>query len=203
MDGSFSAVAAAIAAHLATAPPASNDVGDALRRLRRAAVTARPRQGYRPAPLPRDYRSVLAPAIVAGCADGVGGVAHALASLPDELPWSYSYPARADAADLADRIAFAELIGPDGPLSAPDCRVGFTLIAHSTFYPFHRHPAVELYLVIAGKAQWMTPDREQVVPPGGFVLHRVNQPHAMRTSDETLLALYAWHGDIDAPSVYI
>jgi len=35
------------------------------------------------------------------------------------------------------------------------------------------------------------------------VLHRTNQPHAMRTFAEPLLALYGWRGDIDTPAFYL
>jgi hypothetical protein len=75
-------------------------------------------------------------------------------------------------------------------------------MAPRTFYPLHTHPAVELYLVIAGEAQWTTPDADRIVPPGQFVLHRSNEPHAMRTFADPLLALYAWRGDLFAPAVY-
>ena len=120
------------------------------------------------------------------------------------LPWRYSYPPRPeDAVDLAERIAFAELIGPRAPLTAPGCRAGFTLMAPDTFYPMHAHPAIELYLVVSGHAQWTTPEAERIVPPGEFVLHGSNQPHAMRTFAEPLLALYGWRGDLDTPAFYL
>jgi quercetin dioxygenase-like cupin family protein len=121
-------------------------------------------------------------------------------SLPQ--PWVYHYPRLADD-DPGTRIAFAELIGPDGPLEAPDCRVGFTVMAEATTYPLHYHPAVELYWVIAGNAQWQTPTSDRIVPPGDLVLHRSNEPHAMRTFDEPLLALWGWTGEIDAPAIYL
>jgi quercetin dioxygenase-like cupin family protein len=76
-------------------------------------------------------------------------------------------------------------------------------MAPDTFYPLHAHPAIELYLVIAGHAQWTTPASERIVPPGEFVLHHANQPHAMRTFAEPLLALYGWRGEIDTPAFYL
>jgi mannose-6-phosphate isomerase-like protein (cupin superfamily) len=119
------------------------------------------------------------------------------------LAWDYQYPPHPSAQDLAERIGFAELIGPDGPMDAPQSRVGFTLMAADTFYPLHAHPATELYLVIAGNAQWTASDRHRQVPPGGFVLHRSNEPHAMRTLTEPLLALYSWSGDLDTAAFYL
>ena len=206
MDGSYSHVAQAIAAYLAGAPPSAGDVDAAVLHLRQAARVAVPRPGFATAP-GHDYAAILAPAIAAGRKHAVAGIAASVAALRDPLPWRYSYPPRPGsplhAADLAERIAFAELIGPRAPLAAPDCRAGFTLMAPGTFYPLHAHPAIELYLVISGHAEWTTPEAERIVPPGEFVLHRSNQPHAMRTFAEPLLALYGWSGDLDTPAFYL
>jgi hypothetical protein len=206
MDGSFSAVAQAIAAHLARIPPATKEVHAAIRHLRQSAQSAVPRPDFAAEP-GRDFATILAASVAAGLDHAAAGIAAALAALPGPLPWRYNYPPRpgepSDAADLANRIAFAELIGPRAPLTAPGCRAGFTLMAPETFYPLHAHPAIELYLVIAGHAQWTTPIAERIVPPGEFVLHRSNQPHAMRTFEQPLLALYGWRGDIDTPAFYL
>jgi hypothetical protein len=36
-----------------------------------------------------------------------------------------------------------------------------------------------------------------------FVLHRSNEPHAMRTLTEPLLAIYSWSGDLDTAAFYL
>jgi hypothetical protein len=202
VDGSFSGVARTIAAHLARAPASTDEVDAAVRHLRQAAQAAVPLQDFAAVP-GRDHATILAPAIAAGRTHAAADIAATLAALPGALPWHYHYAPRPDAADLADRIGFAELIGPRAPLTAPDCRAGFTLMAPDTFYPLHVHPAIELYLVISGHARWTTPEAERIVPPGAFVLHRANQPHAMRTFAEPLLALYGWRGDLDTPAFYL
>jgi mannose-6-phosphate isomerase-like protein (cupin superfamily) len=206
MDASFARVAQAIAAHLASVPALADEVDAAVQHLARSAKIAQPREYSATVPI-LDHTAILTPAIAAGLNHPASGIAAALAALPGPLPWRYSYPPRpgsqADPVDLAERIAFAELIGPRAPLDAPGCRAGFTLIAPATFYPLHAHPAIELYLIISGHAQWTTPDSERIVPPGEFVLHDTNQPHAMRTFAEPLLALYGWHGEIDTPAFYL
>lgn len=202
MAGSFLDVAQAIAAHLTAVPRQTDAVDAAVQHLLRSAKAAVPQQDFATA-LDHDYSSILAAAVTAAQTHPAAGIAAALAVLPHPLPWRYSYPARPDAADLAERIAFAEIIGPRAPLASPGCRAGFTLMAPETFYPLHAHPAIELYLVIVGHAQWTTPDAARIVPPGEFVLHHSNQPHAMRTFAEPLLALYGWHGDIDPPAFYL
>lgn len=196
---SYASIAAAIAQHVAAMPAAPDDIGDATARLLRAVRAAVPRPGFS-AGSAHDHGALLA------AAQGMAPanlIVRALAVLQTPLPWHYHYPRRDDAPDLAARIGFAELIGPRGPLTAPGSRVGFTLMAPRTFYPLHRHPAVELYVVLAGTADWIAPPVERPVPPGGMILHPANQPHAMRTAAEPLLALYAWHGDIDTPATYL
>ena len=196
---SYASVAAAIAQYLAALPHPTGDIGDAAARLLCAVHGAVPRPGFR-ADGAHDHGALLADALAIAPANAI---VQALGALAVPLPWHYHYPRRDDAPDLAARIGFAELIGPRGPLIADGSRVGFTLMAPHTFYPLHRHPAVELYVVMAGTAAWIAPPVEQVVPPGGMVLHPMNQPHAMRTAAEPLLALYAWHGEIDTPATYL
>lgn len=196
------AVAQAIAAYLADLPAMADAVEPEVRHLRRSVGRAVPRSGFT-GDAGRDYSHILTPAVAAGRGHGAAVIADALAGLTDTLPWHYHYAPRPGEADLAGRIAFAELIGPRAPLIAPECRVGFTVMAASTFYPLHAHPAIELYLVIAGHAEWTTPGMERIVPPATFVLHGTNEPHSMRTFAEPLLALYGWRGDTDAPAVYL
>ena len=65
MDASFSAVAQAIAAYLARAPSATDEVDAAVQHLCRSAQQAVPRRGFAAAP-GRDHAVILAPAIASG-----------------------------------------------------------------------------------------------------------------------------------------
>jgi quercetin dioxygenase-like cupin family protein len=195
---SYMAVARAVATHLADLPAADGAIGGAIRHLRDAARTALPNPSFTPRPR-RDHAALLGMAL----AHARDPISASLASLTEALPWHYHYEPHPEAGDLADRIAFAEIIGPSAPLNAPGCRAGFTLMAPRTYYPLHAHPAVELYVVLSGHAEWTTPEASRIVPPGGLVLHRTDQPHAMRTATEPLLALYGWSGAIDHPAVYL
>lgn len=189
-----------IAGHLAQLTATESTKQIALASLRQSVQNAR-RQSF-PAPL-HTYAALVSRAIESGRHSSVAGIAALFAPVHSSLPWVYHYPLRRDDEDLGSRIAFAELIGPDGPLQAPNCRVGFTVMAEHTTYPLHSHPAIELYLVVSGNAQWQTPTSDAMIPPGDLVLHRSNEPHAMRTFDEPLLALWGWTGNIEAPAIYI
>jgi mannose-6-phosphate isomerase-like protein (cupin superfamily) len=175
---------------------------DALRELSDALRLATARDHFS-VTTPHDYSATLHSAIAASSTHETAATCRDVLKVQSLLPWAYHYPARTGEESLATRIAFAELIGPDGPMSAPHSRVGFTLIAADTSYPRHAHPAVELYWVMSGHALWETPTAKRIVPPGEFVLHRSNEAHAMRTFDEPLLALWGWSGDTDTPAFYL
>jgi mannose-6-phosphate isomerase-like protein (cupin superfamily) len=202
MQNALRVLAQAIANHLASATPPPGPVADAVGRFQAAAASATPNPDFAGTPN-RDHTAILAPALADGASSPTAGITTAMSALPAPLPWHYHYADRDDAPDRAARIAFAELIGPRGPLAAPDCRIGFTLMAAGTFYPLHAHPAEELYLVLSGAALWMAPPAQRVAPPGGLILHPSNQPHAMRTDQQPLLALYGWSGDINSPAIYL
>ncbi len=190
----------ALSLEIATAEPPA-DGRPAFDHLTGALQSATVREGY-VAGTSLDYGATLDAAIAAGHG-GTAAACRALSGVRGALPWAYHYAARAGEESLATRIAFAELIGPDGPMSASEARIGFTLIAPHTFYPLHAHPAVELYWVMSGHADWITAGPPHVAAPGRFVLHHSNQPHAMRTRDEPLLALWGWSGDVDTPAFYL
>jgi quercetin dioxygenase-like cupin family protein len=120
-----------------------------------------------------------------------------------DFPWRYSYAKRDDAPGLEDRMAFAEIIGPEAPFKTTNLCVGLTLIGPLTFYPPHAHPAIELYLVAAGTAIWTAGENSGRYVPGAFILHPSRIVHAMRTQKEPLLAVYFWSGeDVETLSTY-
>jgi hypothetical protein len=183
----------------AAEPPA--DARPAFRHLTDTLLSAMVREHFDA--VTSGYYDATLDAAIAAAGGATAAACRALPAVRKALPWVYHYEERAGEESLATRIAFAELIGPDGPMSAADARIGFTLMAPHTFYPLHAHPAVELYWVMSGHADWITAGPAHVAAPGRFVLHQSNQPHAMRTREEPLLALWGWSGDIDTPAFYL
>jgi mannose-6-phosphate isomerase-like protein (cupin superfamily) len=120
----------------------------------------------------------------------------ALSPLAAVLPWRYGYAPRLDAPGLERRMAWAELVGPDAPIRSDRVGFGLTFIGRDTFYLPHRHPAVELYAVVAGSADWTLGEETTRRRPEDFVLHPANAVHAMRAGSEPILAIYSWTGDI-------
>ncbi|WP_248404043.1 dimethylsulfonioproprionate lyase family protein [Butyrivibrio fibrisolvens] len=122
----------------------------------------------------------------------------------DYLPWKYNYEEREDKKDLGSYMGWAELIGPEAPYKSDNFCLGFTLISPYTLYPEHRHPAIELYKVLSGTAEWTLEGATSKRVPGEVILHPSNKIHKMQTYDQTLLALYTWSGnDVVTLSEYV
>lgn len=169
------------------------EVSAALARLQASAVAPQPVRH----PLVRHLPVALS-LVAAQAAD----LAHTLGPLAAQLPWRYGYAARKDAPNLENEMGWAEIVGPDAPFKSDEVCFGLTLIGAHCTYPPHRHPARELYLVLAGRAGWTVGDQTYIQPPGAYILHEPDVVHAMRTSNEPLLAIYSWTGDVVSPSVW-
>ncbi|CCG08623.1 dimethylsulfonioproprionate lyase family protein [Pararhodospirillum photometricum] len=158
--------------------------------------------GNSPRPWPQSP-SPLGPILDAALADvGDPDLAGVLRIIGPHLPWRYGYAPRSDAPGLENRMGWAELVGPEAPFLSSSICLGLTVIGPNTHYLPHRHPAVEVYLVLAGHALWWGEGLTTEPPPGAFILHPSQAVHAMRTGTEPLLALYTWSGDIQSPSVW-
>jgi mannose-6-phosphate isomerase-like protein (cupin superfamily) len=118
----------------------------------------------------------------------------AVAAAPG-LCWRQTYDGPNVAETFLDRYGWAELLGPYGLFTSDRTRLGFLLLGTDTLYPAHAHAAEELYLVLAGTADWQKgAEPWQPMPPGTAIHHTPHQPHAMRTTAEPLLAMYLWWG---------
>jgi len=144
----------------------------------------------------------LAAALDLGEAGPAAAVAAAARPFAAELGWRHWYRVDHKLPDFSQSYAHAEVVGPSGPVSSYDLRCGFILMAPHTLYPAHAHSAVELYLVLGGSAEWRRGAEPWVRrPPGAFILHPSRIGHAMRTAEEPMLALFAWHGVLESDLV--
>jgi len=137
-----------------------------------------------------------------------------LDQLPDALAATDCHPAAARLADIAHRLdwreaerempksfvgryCFAIIVGPDGMIKDDRFNFGTYLQARDTFYPSHRHEAVELYLPLSGTAHWQRGDEAfQPVRPGTLIHHPTYLPHATATLADPLLAIWSWTGNL-------
>jgi hypothetical protein len=124
--------------------------------------------------------------------DLVAAVCHAAPS----LAWRQTYTAKDLDSAFLDNYGWSEIAGSRGPLASARLACGFLLLGPATHYPRHRHQAEEIYVPLRGTAAWQQGDavwRDR--PPGTAIHHASDEPHAMRTGANPLLALYLWRGD--------
>jgi hypothetical protein len=108
-----------------------------------------------------------------------------------------NYIAAPPSPDYLKNYGYVVLAGPGGLVATDSLALGILLLGPKTHYPTHRHPAVEIYVVAAGEAEWRNgeaPWRREA--PGSVIRHETMMPHATRTLDEPLLAVYVWQGDL-------
>ena len=134
------------------------------------------------------------PQALDGC--GCAPFAAALREAAPLLRWRQTYTAAEVPAGFLERYGWTALVGPDGVLASDALACGVLLLGPATLYPSHAHAAEEFYLPLAGTADWQQGDQSfRPRGPGTVIRHASEEPHAMRTGAEPLLALYLWQGD--------
>jgi hypothetical protein len=128
-----------------------------------------------------------------------GSLVEPLAALEPHFCWvqNPNYVAAPPDPSFLQNYGYVVLAGPGGLVEIPGLALGFLMLGPGTHYPTHRHPAVEIYVVAAGHAQWRkAEDTWRVEAPGKVIRHETMVPHATRTLSEPLLAVYLWQGDL-------
>lgn len=110
------------------------------------------------------------------------------------LTWEYGYEQVPE--ELVASYAYAEVVGPRGPVLTERLILGLVLLAPGTTYPDHHHTGIEeSYVAVSGA--WSQNDAAVHVP-GSLVLNPAGQEHRITTGrrDPCLLA-YAWLAPAD------
>jgi Dimethlysulfonioproprionate lyase len=125
-----------------------------------------------------------------------------VAALAEELDWGQTYSSADFGERFLENYGYNEWIGQRGAFMSQRVACGVLLLGPDTEYPDHSHEAEELYLPLAGHAFWRSgPSDWRLRPPGEWIHHSSWTAHAMRTSQEPLLAAYLWRaGDLTAKS---
>lgn len=126
--------------------------------------------------------------------------AGAILDVQEMLPWGSNPVEDNTEGHIAAMISVATLMGPEGPIPAPDVRLGLVYMQPDRYYPLHIHDADETYVIIAGQALWTAGQDVRTRGPGDMVHHPSLMPHAFRTGAEGFLALWRWSGDINLHS---
>lgn len=86
-------------------------------------------------------------------------------------------------------------IGPTTPLKTDDLAAGFFVVGPEVKYLDHQHEPAELYLPIAGQAEfWNATDGWHVGGPDQVTIHPQWELHAMKTGAAPVMIFWAWLG---------
>lgn len=142
------------------------------------------------------------PGILDRADPAVGDLTESVRRLVPHLRWhqTSAYQQHPPNPGFLDNYGYAVIAGPaDGApalLNHESLAMGVLMLGPHTHYPLHHHPAPEIYLPLHA-AQWRRgADPWRAEPPGAIIYHRSQEPHATRTGDRPLLALYLWIGDL-------
>lgn len=113
----------------------------------------------------------------------------------ERLRWGQTYRTAEMGAAFMAAYGWVELIGARGHFVHRSIACGLLALGPDVLYPDHRHRAEEIYVPLSGDALWKRGDEGFAPRAAGEVIHHPSEiPHAMRTRDRPLLALYVWRG---------
>jgi len=158
-------------------------------RLSRALNANPPFQVGQPVSLP--VCRFLARALSRGYKTPAFAIIRSIESIAPLLSWRYGYDRMPRS--LADKYAYAEIMGPAGPVVWEDLIVGLVLFAPRTVYPTHRHSGItESYLCLSGA---VSQNDAGVYAPGSLIFNPPAHMHRITTADrEPSLLAYCWVG---------
>lgn len=120
----------------------------------------------------------------------------ALCQVAPQLHWRQTYTVADLGAHFIQGYGYTEIIGINAPIPSQRIACGFLLLGPNVLYPSHRHEAEEIYLPLSGAARWQQGEalwRKR--SPGAIIHHESEEPHAMHTDTQPLLAMYLWRSD--------
>ena len=94
------------------------------------------------------------------------------------------------------------LIGPESPYQSEKIRAWVVYMPKKFYYPWHHHPAEEMYLCLAGEAIFRLKNYPDVtLKSGGIMEHLANQPHSMETLEHPIMAYVIWRNEFGTKPV--
>ncbi len=134
--------------------------------------------------------------------DKFASVREALIAVKDSARWRETYKDTNIGEDFMNRFACYELFGWEGHFSCQSTRGFIVYSDNELYYPWHHHPAEEMYFILAGEAEFATEgNAPKMLKPGDTVFHAENQPHNMITKEKGVLAWVQWRGDMSVSPV--
>lgn len=177
-----------------------------LERLSIALVSLGPAD--RPVPTPHPAVDRWLDRAVAMTPAGQRPLADAVCLLAPYLAWRTAYPDAPSSPTMRRfwaNYAFAPVaappggVGGGGPLLSSEMSLYLVMQGPGVEYGQHHHPAVEVYGIVSGTAQWLRGDHGfGSRGPGDVFVHQPNVIHATTTGVEPTISWAAWLGDLES-----
>lgn len=126
----------------------------------------------------------------------------AIRAASDAVHWRRTYKDTDIGDDFMDKFACYCIIGENAPFMSAAIRLFMVYMPPHFYYPWHHHPAEEMYMVVSGNGVFKRkgcPDER--LTEGDTSFHQSNQPHALETLGDPVLCLVAWRDDFEKPPV--
>lgn len=130
-------------------------------------------------------------------------IAAAIAALEDHFNWrqSAAYTDERLGQGFCDNYGWTEIVGPHGFFPGDDFLLGLLILGPDRHYTDHYHPAPELYWPLTGGTAWRQGTGTfEINPAGAAIWHPSMVPHATRTREAPLLAVWSWTSDTGTPA---
>lgn len=135
------------------------------------------------------------PSVARFAGPGERHLAEAFAAHGPALAWKRTYAEADFGRHFFENYAHVELIGPRGHFPSAAIAAGLALYGPGVDYPDHWHVAEEIYVPLTGTGLWSRGGGPHLPrAAGAFVFHATNVPHAIRSQDAPLLAMWVWRG---------
>lgn len=132
----------------------------------------------------------------------LAGLRDAFLAAADCASWRDTYRDTDIGEDFLARFGCYCLIGEGGGWRSAQMASYVVYMPPGLYYPWHQHPAEELYLVLSGQAEFYRAGAPgALLASGDSAFHAANQPHAMRTLDQPVMAYVLWRSDLHVPPV--
>lgn len=117
--------------------------------------------------------------------------AQSVGLIRQHLVWQYGYDEMPECLSL--NFAFAEVLGPKGPVRSNRLKMGLVLFAPNTTYPTHSHEHIsESYINISGH---VSENDTGVSAPGSLIFNPPGHQHSITTAErEPCMLAYVWTG---------
>ena len=124
----------------------------------------------------------------------------AIRNASEVVHWRDTYKGTDISDDFMARFGCYCIIGDDAPFTSNSIRLWMVYMPPHLYYPWHNHPAEEMYMVVSGSAAFRRKGcPEEELLEGDTSFHTSNQPHAMETFEAPVLCLVAWRDNFHAP----